>query len=104
MSKEQEFEMIMRVVRSEAPHKQAVQELVRCKNCKYLDIKDFVYGYCNHKMSGIVEPDDFCSHGERRDGKEGDIGGFVENETDLLHEGDEWINDNASVYGDGVIL
>ena len=42
-------------------------EVVRCKDCKYLGIKDLVYGYCKHRMTGITMPDDYCSHGERRD-------------------------------------
>ena len=43
-----------------------VVEVVRCKNCEHLGIKDFVYGYCKEKMMGIVKPDDFCSYGKRK--------------------------------------
>ena len=43
-------------------------ELVYCKDCKHLEIKDFAYGYCKNKMSGIVQPDGFCSNGEKREG------------------------------------
>ena len=43
--------------------------IVHCKYCKFLGIKDFVYGYCQHKMTGIIRPDDFCSYGERREKK-----------------------------------
>lgn len=42
-------------------------ELVRCKDCKYLGIKDLVYGHCKHRMTGIIMPDDYCSHGERKE-------------------------------------
>ena len=44
-----------------------VTNVVRCKDCKYLYIKDFVYGTCNHNqgLNGIIQPDDFCSHGEK---------------------------------------
>ena len=42
-------------------------EVVRCKDCKYLGIKDLCYGYCKHRMTGIIMPDEYCSHGERRE-------------------------------------
>lgn len=45
----------------------AMASIVRCKDCKHLGIKDFVYGCCNKRMIGIVQPDDFCSFGERKD-------------------------------------
>ena len=32
--------------------------------------------------------------------KAGDIGGYIEKEYNLSHEGDSWIYDNAKVYGD----
>ena len=41
-------------------------DIVYCKDCKYLGIKDFVYGYCKRDMNGQVQPDDYCSRGERR--------------------------------------
>ena len=41
-------------------------EVVRCKDCKHLGIKDLVYGYCKYRMTGIIMPDDFCSYGERK--------------------------------------
>ena len=46
-----------------------VVEVVRCKDCKFLYIKDFVYGTCNKNMCGIVKPDDYCSQGQKREGK-----------------------------------
>lgn len=43
--------------------------VVHCKDCRYLGIKGLGDGYCNKKMAGIISPYDFCSYGERRDGK-----------------------------------
>ena len=28
-----------------------LEEVVYCKDCKYLGVKDFAYGYCKHKMT-----------------------------------------------------
>lgn len=42
-----------------------MQEVVRCKDCKYLMFSDF-YGECSWAHQGIVQPDDYCSHGERK--------------------------------------
>ena len=44
-------------------------EPVHCEECKYLGIKDFVYGYCKKNMVGEVQPDEYCSYGERRRAK-----------------------------------
>lgn len=41
-------------------------DIVHCKDCKHLGIKDFIYGYCKRDMSGQVQPDDYCSRGVRR--------------------------------------
>jgi hypothetical protein len=49
-----------------APTVDAV-EVVRCKDCKHLGFKGLCDGVCNRKMVGIVNPDDFCSYGERKD-------------------------------------
>ena len=38
---------------------------VRCKDCKHLMFSD-CYGECRIGHMGIVQPDDFCSRGERR--------------------------------------
>ena len=35
--------------------------------------------------------------------KAGDLGGFIENERNLSHEGNAWVEDNAWVNGDGLI-
>lgn len=45
-----------------------VVEVVRCKDCKHLMFSD-MYGECLQAHMGIVRPDDFCSYGERKDGK-----------------------------------
>lgn len=46
-----------------------VRPVVRCIDCEYLGIKDFVYGYCNKNMCGIVQPNDYCSDGKPRSRK-----------------------------------
>ena len=43
----------------------AALELVRCKDCRNLEITG-CYGECRKGYLGIVRPDDFCSRGERR--------------------------------------
>ena len=45
----------------------AVLELVRCKDCRHLEIKG-CYGECGKGYLGIVRPDDFCSRAEKRGG------------------------------------
>ena len=42
-----------------------VQPVVRCKNCKYLEISG-CYGECGKGYLGIVRPDCYCCYGERR--------------------------------------
>ena len=42
-------------------------EVVRCRDCKHLMFSD-LYGECKRGNLGIVNPDDFCSYGERKDG------------------------------------
>jgi hypothetical protein len=41
--------------------------VVRCKGCKFFHDK----GYCT-KITGLtrIKPDDFCSHGERKDNED----------------------------------
>jgi hypothetical protein len=39
-----------------------------CLTCKYVGVKDFVYGYCNHPtdgLSGIVSQKIFANFGKR---------------------------------------
>lgn len=43
-----------------------VATVVHCKDCKHLMFSD-CYGECGQGHMGIVSPDDFCSHGERKD-------------------------------------
>ena len=44
-----------------------VVKVVRCKDCKHLEITG-CYGECGRAyLSGIVKPWDFCSYGERKD-------------------------------------
>lgn len=42
-------------------------EVVHCKDCKFLGVKDFATGYCKKNMCGIICPDDFCSHGKKKE-------------------------------------
>ena len=53
----------------------AMADLVRCKDCKYYDERDM---RCDHPSQGCeycsdcwlgMKPDDFCSYGERREGE-----------------------------------
>lgn len=41
-------------------------EVVRCKDCKHIFFKD-LSAFCPYSV-GPCKPDDFCSHGERKDG------------------------------------
>lgn len=42
--------------------------VVRCKDCQWLGIKDYLYGYCRKNgLDGIVQPNDYCSRGEREE-------------------------------------
>lgn len=43
-----------------------MQEVVHCKDCKYLMFSD-CYGECAEAHKGIVNPEDFCSYGERKE-------------------------------------
>ena len=45
-------------------------KVVHCKDCKHLGFKGLCYGYCKNRVCGIVNPSDFCSYGERKDGWE----------------------------------
>lgn len=42
-----------------------IQELVRCKDCIHIELKDFVNGTCKYR-TGKVTPDGFCERGEKR--------------------------------------
>ena len=61
-----EIDLIIQALQEKAER----EKMVRCKNCKYLYIKDFVYGTCNNSkgISGIIQPDDFCSYGQLKEG------------------------------------
>ena len=43
-----------------------VTKVVRCKDCKYLEITG-CYGECGKGYLGIVRPDCYCCYGERRE-------------------------------------
>ncbi|PAD72864.1 hypothetical protein [Paenibacillus campinasensis] len=38
------------------------------------------------------------------DVEEGDLGGWIQKEDNLSHEGEAWVSDNAMVYGDATVL
>ena len=40
--------------------------MIKCKDCKFLYIKDFITGICENENTGVklVKPDDGCEHGE----------------------------------------
>lgn len=40
----------------------------------------------------------------RHDVEEGDLGGWIENESCLSHEGDCWVKDCSAVYNEGVVM
>ena len=44
-------------------------EVVRCKDCRYLGTKDFVFGYCKsiYGLNGILQYDSFCCNGKRKE-------------------------------------
>lgn len=44
-----------------------VQQVVRCKNCKYFEPDGPYDGWC-HGWSGMIVDDGFCSFGKRKDG------------------------------------
>lgn len=66
-------------------------EVVRCGNCKYLGIKDFVYGYCKKKVIGEVKPNDFCSYGERKSNVSEEEKEYL-NKAFPEHKGGEWFD------------
>lgn len=43
-------------------------EVVRCKDCKHLFFKD-LSAFCPYSV-GCCKPDDFCSYGERKEGRD----------------------------------
>lgn len=52
-------------VLADAPTIDAIP-VVHCKDCRFLGIKGLGNGYCRKKMTGNINPYDFCSYGERR--------------------------------------
>ena len=49
-----------------------VVEVVRCKDCRmFVDNKEALVTYCTRECKSLtVNPDDFCSYGERKEGAE----------------------------------
>lgn len=43
---------------------------MKCSDCKYLYIHDFITGVCEmNYLTGRITPEDYCSRGEKRVGK-----------------------------------
>lgn len=40
------------------------EEIVRCKDCKHVGLKDFIRGTCKHR-TGELSPEGYCDKGER---------------------------------------
>lgn len=49
-----------------------VAPMVRCRECKHLMFSD-CYGECGKGHMGIVNPDDFCSYGKRREEQDDEL-------------------------------
>ena len=64
-----DFETVRTVTDKEIAEIPTVEtvEVVRCRDCKHLMFSD-LYGECKRGNLGIVNPDCFCSYGERKDG------------------------------------
>lgn len=58
--------VLMAISRLKEAHAANVEEVVYCKNCKHLMFSDF-YGECTKGYMGIVQPNDYCSKGERKE-------------------------------------
>ena len=44
-------------------------DIVQRKDCRFLTYSD-MYGECGKALLGVVTPNDYCSHGERKKGAE----------------------------------
>lgn len=40
------------------------EEIIRCKDCKHVDLKDFIHGTCKYR-TGELTPTSYCERGER---------------------------------------
>jgi len=62
-------ERIVERIKSSDPHKPSPlvpkEKIIRCKDCKYIELKDFVRGTCKYR-TGEVPPDGYCEKGERK--------------------------------------
>ena len=64
---------------------------------KYI-LTDDVIDFNDHTLHRIKAVRDFdCV-------KAGDLGGFIESEKNLDHDGDAWVSDNARVFGDAMVF
>lgn len=41
------------------------EQITRCKDCKYIELKDFVRGTCKYRI-GEVLPEGYCDKGEQK--------------------------------------
>lgn len=63
--KDREFVCVKGVSCKTVKPKPDIVAVVRCKDCKHLMFSD-CYGECGAARMGIVNPDDYCSYGERK--------------------------------------
>ena len=64
--KDREFVCVKGVSCKTVKPKPDMVAVVRCKDCKHLMFSD-CYGECGAARMGIVNPDDYCSYGERKE-------------------------------------
>ena len=41
------------------------EEIIRCKDCKHVDLKDFIHGTCKYR-TGELTPTSYCERGEKK--------------------------------------
>ena len=64
--KDREFVCVKGVSCKTVKPKPDIVAVVRCKDCRHLMFSD-CYGECGAARMGIVNPDDYCSYGERKE-------------------------------------
>lgn len=41
------------------------EEITRCKDCRHVDLKDFIHGTCKYR-TGELTPTSYCERGEKK--------------------------------------
>ena len=67
-------------------------------NAKKYILTDETIEYCGHTLHRIRALRDFC------DVTAGDLGGYIETESNLSHDGTAWVSDTAWVYGNARVF